>query len=187
MSSSFVRLSRAARLSTEEGAAVDLENLAGYERCLRRREVSHRGGDILRPSRPSHQGLGDQAFPSLGRHRVREELGVLDVAGSDDVRRDAGRTQRGGQLVRPADERRLRRRVGVAAAAKRGDRTVVASARSTPPALFTMTSTSPISSATVSTWAGTERSASCHETASLPAPRSAWPRCRRARPHAGRG
>src|SRR5207249_3027824 len=56
----------ARRSPAEEGSAVHLEDLAGDERGFVGSQISNGRRDVLGPSGPADQGLGDQALAATG-------------------------------------------------------------------------------------------------------------------------
>jgi hypothetical protein len=93
------------------GAAVDVDHLGRDVARLGGGQEGDRVGDVGRAARPAVGGLADEQGAAFGRDAVAEELGVLDQAGRDDVRRDATAAELEGEVADPGVERGLGRPV----------------------------------------------------------------------------
>ncbi len=88
-------------LTFRDSSTVDVQYLAGDERCLLGGEVAHRGGDVGWPARATHRRRRWPvacALRSCGRRRTRSPA----PCPGDGVYRNAVRPQFAGQRVRSA-------------------------------------------------------------------------------------
>src|SRR5690606_22977272 len=71
--------------TTEQGPAVDLQDLPGGPAAARTGQVAHGRGDLLRRARAAERDLGQPRGDHLFGQPAGPELGVRDEAGSDRV------------------------------------------------------------------------------------------------------